>query len=221
MWSYENNEEFINLPDIVQDAIGDFVLNASDGPEYTIDLFGTEWIIMRSYDDSTRYSIMVGERVPRNEIPESIDAAIASYVLEGYLKNINDYATAFDRFQQVLYLIQLAENYDIVVYEVCWESNIYDLGSTSDIANYMGSNRSPLTTFEITEEVDASTVNHPDHYGGADNPYEAIKVIDAWNLGFSLGNAVKYISRAGKKGDNAYEDIQKAAWYLNHWLENN
>jgi len=42
------------------------------------------------------------------------------------------------------------------------------------------------------------SVNHPDHYGGADNVYEAIKVIDAWSLGFALGNTVKYISRAGK-----------------------
>ena len=45
-------------------------------------------------------------------------------------------------------------------------------------------------------------VNHPSHYGGKDNPYEAIKVIDAWNLDFCLGNVVKYISRAGKKGNN-------------------
>ena len=42
-------------------------------------------------------------------------------------------------------------------------------------------------------------VNHPEHYGGEENTYEAIKVIDAWELGFSLGNTVKYISRAGKK----------------------
>lgn len=56
-------------------------------------------------------------------------------------------------------------------------------------------------------------VDHPAHYGGADNPYEAIKVIEAWDLGFCLGNAVKYISRAGKKGD-ALEDLKKARWYL-------
>lgn len=37
-------------------------------------------------------------------------------------------------------------------------------------------------------------VNHPKHYGGAENPYEAIKVIEAWSLGFCLGNTVKYIS---------------------------
>lgn len=59
----------------------------------------------------------------------------------------------------------------------------------------------------------AEAVNHPAHYGGADNPYEAIKVIEAWQLGFCLGNTVKYISRAGKKGD-VIEDLKKARWYL-------
>lgn len=59
-------------------------------------------------------------------------------------------------------------------------------------------------------------VDHPSYYGGADNPYEAIKVIEAWDLGFCLGNTVKYISRAGKKNHGAtVEDLEKAAWYLN------
>lgn len=61
-------------------------------------------------------------------------------------------------------------------------------------------------------------VNHPAHYGGKDNPYEAIKVIEAWGLGFSLGNAVKYISRAGKKG-NRLEDMEKARWYLDREIQ--
>jgi hypothetical protein len=56
-------------------------------------------------------------------------------------------------------------------------------------------------------------VEHPEHYGGKDNPYEAIKVIEAWDLGFNLGNVAKYISRAGKK-DDALQDLQKAMWYL-------
>ena len=63
-------------------------------------------------------------------------------------------------------------------------------------------------------------VNHPDHYGGSENIYEAIKVIDAWDLGFSLGNTVKYISRAGKKESNKeLQDLRKAAWYLQHHIE--
>jgi len=61
-------------------------------------------------------------------------------------------------------------------------------------------------------------VDHPQHYGG-DTPYEAIKVIEAWELGFHLGNAVKYISRAGKK-DDTEQDIKKAMWYLDRHLKN-
>jgi hypothetical protein len=64
------------------------------------------------------------------------------------------------------------------------------------------------------------TVNHPNHYKGKDNPYEAIKVIDAWHLGFCLGNAIKYIARAGYKEDRI-EDLQKAIWYLQHEIDKN
>jgi hypothetical protein len=60
-------------------------------------------------------------------------------------------------------------------------------------------------------------VNHPAHYGG-DTTYEAIKVIEAWGLNFNTGNAVKYLSRAGKKG-NTVEDLRKAAWYINREIE--
>lgn len=62
-------------------------------------------------------------------------------------------------------------------------------------------------------------VNHPDHYGGKDNIYEAIKVIEAWNLSFNLGNTIKYISRAGKKGSKK-EDLEKARWYLDREIQN-
>jgi hypothetical protein len=66
--------------------------------------------------------------------------------------------------------------------------------------------------------IKVEQVNHPNHYGGEDNLYEAIKVIDAWDLGFSLGNTVKYISRAGKK-DKELQDLKKALWYLQHHIE--
>lgn len=63
-------------------------------------------------------------------------------------------------------------------------------------------------------------VHHPSHYGG-DTTYEAIKVIEAWGLGFCLGNTVKYISRAGKKpGQSALKDLEKALWYLTREVEN-
>jgi hypothetical protein len=59
------------------------------------------------------------------------------------------------------------------------------------------------------------TVDHPPHYGGKDNPFEAIRVIDAWQLGFALGNVVKYIARHRHKG-NPVEDLKKARLYIDH-----
>ena len=72
-------------------------------------------------------------------------------------------------------------------------------------------------TLKILAENES--INHPEHYGG-DNTYEAIKVIEAWNLDFSLGNTIKYISRAGKK-DKAkeIEDLKKALWYLDRKIK--
>jgi len=62
-------------------------------------------------------------------------------------------------------------------------------------------------------------VNNPEHYGGKQNIYEAIKVIEAWDLNFHLGNVVKYISRAGKKDKTKFkEDLEKAKWYLDRFI---
>lgn len=61
-------------------------------------------------------------------------------------------------------------------------------------------------------------VSHPEHYGGVNNTYEAIKVIEAWALCFCLGNAVKYIARCGKK-DNEIQELEKAKWYINRRIE--
>ncbi|MDF1699531.1 MAG: DUF3310 domain-containing protein [Planctomycetota bacterium] len=53
----------------------------------------------------------------------------------------------------------------------------------------------------------------PDHYGGPDDPFEPVKIIHAKNLNFNLGNVIKYVLRAGLKGD-AIEDLKKALTYL-------
>ncbi len=54
-------------------------------------------------------------------------------------------------------------------------------------------------------------INHPPHYtaGGI----EVIDAIEAWSLGFHLGNVVKYVARAGHKGSKV-ECLRKARWYL-------
>lgn len=63
-------------------------------------------------------------------------------------------------------------------------------------------------------------VNHPEHYGGEDWIYEPVKVIEAWNLGWHLGDALKYIARAGKKdGNSELQDLKKAQWYISRKIK--
>ncbi len=68
----------------------------------------------------------------------------------------------------------------------------------------------------MTNSKSVDNVNHPTHYNLG--KIEVIDAIDEWGLGFCLGNTVKYIARAGHKGD-ALEDLRKAAWYLSHEIE--
>lgn len=61
-------------------------------------------------------------------------------------------------------------------------------------------------------------VDHPLHYTGG-RRFEPIDVIEDWELPMHLGNAVKYISRAGRKDPGkTKEDLQKAIWYLERYV---
>ena len=64
----------------------------------------------------------------------------------------------------------------------------------------------------------ANKVDHPGYYQGGG--IETIDIIEAFGLDFCLGNAVKYILRAGKKSPETFgEDLKKAVWYLNRAIE--
>lgn len=75
------------------------------------------------------------------------------------------------------------------------------------------------SAYGLSNTPKPEAVTHPSHYGGGDNPYECIKVIEAWQLNFNLGNTVKYVARAGKKGD-LVEDLRKAVFYLQREIDN-
>lgn len=86
--------------------------------------------------------------------------------------------------------------------------------------------RDDISKMEIDFMKDAyQAANHPSHYGGKDNTYEARKVIKAWELNFNTGNVAKYLSRAGKKdlkGDvlkSTLEDLVKARQYLDFEID--
>ena len=82
----------------------------------------------------------------------------------------------------------------------------------------MGSILTAIYDDMMEQREQLQAVDHPALDGGAETTSEAIKVIEAWELGFNLGNVVKYISRAGKKGSKM-EDLKKAQWYLTREIE--
>ena len=59
-------------------------------------------------------------------------------------------------------------------------------------------------------------INHPPHYTSHPSGVECIAVVE--HFGFCIGNAMKYLWRAGLKGD-AIEDLRKAAWYVQREIE--
>lgn len=59
-------------------------------------------------------------------------------------------------------------------------------------------------------------VNHPPHYKNHPSGIECITITEHFN--FNIGNAIKYLWRAGEKG-RKLEDLEKAAWYVNREIE--
>lgn len=72
--------------------------------------------------------------------------------------------------------------------------------------------------FGKSETTSEDPVNRPAHY--TDGKIEVIDYIEDKKLGFCLGNAIKYISRAGKKDpEKEVEDLNKAIWYINRRIK--
>lgn len=67
-----------------------------------------------------------------------------------------------------------------------------------------------------TAKPKVETVDHPTHYNSHPSGVEAIDICE--HYGFSIGNAIKYLWRAGLKGD-AIEDLEKAVWYIRREIE--
>ena len=74
----------------------------------------------------------------------------------------------------------------------------------------------PSSTVVDPVRPEPNTVHHPAHYNAGS--IEVIEAIEAWNLGFNLGNVVKYVVRADHKG-SAVEDLRKALWYIQRELD--
>lgn len=81
-------------------------------------------------------------------------------------------------------------------------------------------NKKPELT-SISSNVSSNvspTLSRPAHYGGEDNPFEAIKIIHHYNLNFNLGNIIKYTLRCGKK-DEAIKELEKIKQYADFEIQ--
>ena len=85
-------------------------------------------------------------------------------------------------------------------------------------------NENKITKSYEQNKKNYDPVNSPKHY--TDTKIEVIDYIEDKNLGFCLGNAVKYISRAGRKQsaalgekDKTIQDLEKAIWYINRRIK--
>ena len=79
-------------------------------------------------------------------------------------------------------------------------------------------NKMPEYTITFTDATDSTEdiINHPQHYAGT--KIETLDYIEDKGFCYHLGQVVKYVSRAGRKGD-MLEDLKKAKWYLDRKIK--
>ena len=87
------------------------------------------------------------------------------------------------------------------------------------VGNISSNHEDQLTVIEAAKPAE-DAVEHPSHYGGGDNPYEVIKVAEAWGFDKDayLFNVLKYIARSDKKSASL-QDHKKARFYLDRKIE--
>lgn len=68
-----------------------------------------------------------------------------------------------------------------------------------------------------TDKPSTNSINHPSHYNLHPSGIECITISEHFN--FNVGNAIKYLWRAGLKSENPLEDLKKAAWYIQREIE--
>lgn len=76
----------------------------------------------------------------------------------------------------------------------------------------------PVYIESVARKAEPDLINHPPHYTAHPSGVECIQIVE--HLNFNIGNAIKYLWRAGlKEGVSTETDLRKAAWYINRELE--
>ncbi len=136
-------------------------------------------------------------------------------------------AIKFETEQELNHLAELAKSYGLIVDSIegwnLWKFNLFRKYTNNErYSKFATSSNLPEITYSdfIASleskpippcDTQPDMVNHPPHY--TVNGIEVIDIIDAFGLNFNMGNALKYLLRADRKG-NKEQDINKAIWYL-------
>ena len=134
-------------------------------------------------------------------------------------------AVKFETSEQLDHLAELARGYGLEVQNISitkYGQHFRKHNQYKQYSNYIGTcNMTEIHYSDFVASIEAvksnhseqqlEMVNHPSHYNV--KGFEVIDIIDAFGLNFNMGNALKYLLRADKKG-NKKQDIQKALWYL-------
>lgn len=156
-------------------------------------------------------------------------AKIRRYLTKNRGASPKEVAALFDAAISQVYAIrkQLGTLDEVVVpaktaKKIVEQANKPRRGRPNKLAVKLENMRMQLAQTSYTSIADAQPdmVNHPPHY--KDGGIEVIDFIEAKRLGYHLGNVIKYICRAGKKGTNmGLQDLQKARWYLDRAIAKN
>ena len=144
---------------------------------------------------------------------EQIGKLLAGFAKDITLNKIHGYPDK-EKIQEYLFKKVKEVSEDLVE-----ESNYYTKEEKEAYKNRTIKDVTEKFSKTFKKIVEKGNVEHPIHYGG-DKPFEVIKVLEAWNLDFHLGNVVKYVYRAGIKDvETEIEDLEKAKWYLQRKIE--
>ncbi len=165
-------------------------------------------------------NLKVGDKVrviSEEEVKKHKELSWGSYKFDGnnftkdMLKYCDKIVTIFDDYRKDSYGYLIKEDDGEMYYTYDMFEPIDELDSD--------------TLIYPTDTKDYNLVSNPSHYQ-LKNGLKVIQVIEAFTEGFNgidavdIGNAVKYLGRLGKK-DDTIQDAEKAAWYLNHFIERN
>lgn len=81
----------------------------------------------------------------------------------------------------------------------------------------MSNSIKPVVKSVTKVKVKTDAVNHPSHYNSHPSLIECITIVEHFN--FNIGNAIKYLWRAGLKSSDPMEDLRKGVWYVNREIE--